>query len=99
MIKTVSEEELKERLSNELSSDEIEDLIYRYIEAVSLEDYPNMDVIAELAQKGHEERLLRASFSLGSEQYEALAAYFREKERPATVLVKKAVEEFISIIT
>lgn len=99
MSKTVSEQELKERLSNKLSSDAIEDLIDRYVEAASLEDCPNMDVITELAQKGQEKELLRVRFSLESEQYDALAAYFGEDGRPATSLVKKAIEEFISIIT
>jgi hypothetical protein len=98
-VKSVSEENLKERLSSKLNSDEIGDLIDRYIEAASLEEYPNMTVIAELAQKSQEEKLLRVSFSLDNEQYAALAAYFREQERPATVLVKKAIEEFISLVT
>lgn len=38
-------------------------------------------------------------FSLENEQYNALAEYFGENERPATLLVKKAMEEFISLIT
>jgi len=99
MSKAVSEQELKERLSNKLSGEEIEDLIDRYVEAASLEDSPDMSVITELAQKSEEEKLLRVRFSLESEQYDALAAYFGEKERPATVLAKKALEEFISVIT
>jgi predicted house-cleaning noncanonical NTP pyrophosphatase (MazG superfamily) len=99
MSKAVSEQELKERLSNKLSSEEIEDLIDRYVEAVSLEDLPDMSVITELAQRSQEERLLRVRFSLESEQYDALAAYFGEKERAATVLAQKALEEFISLIT
>ena len=99
MSRTISEQEIKERLSSEKSSEEIEDLIDRYVEAASLEEFPNMDVITELAQKSQEEKLLRVRFSLESEQYDALATYFGEADRPVTFLVKKAIEEFISIIT
>jgi hypothetical protein len=97
-MKAVSERQLKERLSNRKSSEEIEDLIDRYV-AASLEEYPDMSIITELAQKTQEEQLLRVRFSLENEQYDALAAYFGEDGRPATSLVKKAIEEFISIIT
>lgn len=97
-MKPVSEQELKERLSNKKGSEEIEDLIDRYV-AASLEDLPDMGIITELAQKSREEQLLRVRFSLESEQYDAVAAYLGEDGRPATFLVKKAMEEFISIIT
>ncbi|MGH7453454.1 MAG: hypothetical protein ACRENG_19045 [bacterium] len=92
--KIISEQELKNRLSKKHSSDQIEDLIDRYIEASS-EEIPDLSTIAQLAQKSREDKLLRVSFKLTSEQYDALAAYFSEDERPATYLVKNAIEEFI----
>jgi predicted house-cleaning noncanonical NTP pyrophosphatase (MazG superfamily) len=97
-MKAVSEQELKQRLLNKKSDEEIEDLIDRHV-AASLEELPDMDIITELAQKSQEEKLLRVRFGLESEQYDALAAYFGEKDKSATVLAKKAIEEFISIIT
>jgi hypothetical protein len=99
MSKSVSEQELRKRLSSKLSKKEIEDLIDKHIEAASIEGTPDMDIVERLVQKGQEEKRLRVSFSLESDHYEALAAYFGERERPATFLVKKAVEEFISVIT
>ena len=99
MRRTVSEHDLKERLAGKLTSDEIENLIDRYVEATSQDDSPNMTIIADLAQKGQEEKLLRLRFNLEGDQYDALATYFGEDGRPGTFLVKKALDEFISLIT
>lgn len=99
MRRTVSEQDLKKRLSGKLTDDEIENLIDRYVEATSQGDSPNMAIIAGLAQKGQEEKLLRVRFNLEGDQYDALATYFGEDGRSGTFLVKKALEEFISLIT
>jgi len=98
MTVAVSEQVLRKRLSGKRTEEEIEELIDRYVEAASLEGVPDMEAISELAQKGQEERLLRVSFRLDGEQYDALAAYFGEDQRPGTILVRRAVEELISLI-
>lgn len=99
MKRTVSEQELVTRLSGKLSSDEIERLIDRYVETASRADSPNITIIADLAQKSQEERLLRVRLNLGQDQYDALAAHFGEDGSPGTALVRKALEEFVSLIT
>jgi hypothetical protein len=99
MRRTVSEHDLKKRLAGKLTSDEIEKLIDRYVEATSQDDSPNLTIIADLAQKGQEEKLLRVRFNLEGDQYDVLATYFGGDEQSGTFLVKKALEEFISLIT
>lgn len=76
----------------------IEELIDQYVETTR-ERLPDMSVIAKLAQKSQEDRILRVSFKLTSEQYDALATYFKEAGQSGTGLVEKAIEELISIIT
>lgn len=98
-MKAVSEEVLRTRVSDNLDTETLQDLIDRYVEAASLEECPNMDLIAELVEKRQEDKLLRVSFTLEPEQYDSLAAYFGESERPGSVLVRNALTEFISIIT
>ena len=95
----VSEDDLRDRLLGDLGSEAIQDLVDRYVEADSLEESPDMGLIAQLAQKHQEDRLLRVSFTLDPAQYDSLAGYFEETERPGTVLVMKALDEFISLIT
>jgi len=99
MRRSVSEQDLKKRLASKLTSDEIENLIDRYVEAASQHDSPNMTIIADLAQKGQEEKLLRVRFNLEGDQYDALASYLGEDGQTGTFLVKKALEEFFSLIT
>ena len=99
MRRTVSEQDLKKRLSGKLTSDEIENLIDRYVEATSLEDSLTMTVIADLAKKGQEKKLLQVRFSLEDDHYDALATYLGEDGRSGTFLVKKALEEFLSLIS
>lgn len=92
--KVVSQSELRERLADSLSVDEIEDLIDRFAEA-SLEELPDMAAITDLAHKRREDRLLGVRLKLEREEYDALVDYFGEGELQATLLVKKAIEEFI----
>jgi hypothetical protein len=92
----VTRRELKTRLSKSLSNKKIEKLIDEYIEASS-NVIPNMDVITSIAQKSKATKLLEVRFKLESEQYDFLAGYFREDGQPATYLVKKTIEEFITI--
>jgi hypothetical protein len=94
--KAISEDQLRERLSATMSQDQIDALIDRYDEA-SLEETPNMSVISDLAEKNREDKLLRVSFKLTSEQYTALETYFEEPQRPATLLVQRAIKEFIDL--
>jgi len=99
MRKTVSEEELKKRLSGKLTGEEIENLIDRHVEATSLEDSFNLEIIADLAKKGQEKKLLQVRLNLEEDQYDTLETYFGEDGKSGTFLVKKALEEFLSLIS
>ena len=99
MTKTVHEEELKQRLSDVKTHEEIEDLIDEYGAAMSLEKKPEMTMITELVEKGREERRLRVRLKLEKEQFDTLAAYFEKDENvSATMLVREALEEFYTLI-
>lgn len=90
----VSEQELRERLADRLSDEAIDDLINAHTESF-LQERPKMEIISELAQKNNENMLLRVSFRLEAEQYDALVNYFGDVGQPGTVLAKRAIEEFI----
>lgn len=96
-VKLVSEQEIRQRLAGTLTTDEIDDLIDNYIEVASSE-IPDMETINRLADKSTESRLLRVSFNLELDQYDALSKYYNEKGRPGTTLMKKALEDFLRLI-
>jgi L-arabinose isomerase len=99
LTKTIDEVGVRKRLSGLKSEEEIEDLIDKYGEAMSLEKKPNMNTIVQLVEKGREERRLSVRFKLEKEQFDALAAYFEKDENiSATVLVQEVIDEFFSLI-
>jgi len=90
---TVSELELRKRLATDFTAEQIEELINEYVEA-SINCLPDADAIVALANKKPPQDPLRVAFSITNEEYQALASYFDE-ELPGTILVKRALAEFI----
>jgi len=93
--KTVSEQELRERLADQMSEEDIQRLIDEYVDAAS-QTLPDMETLKNIAvRKPRGSAHLQVRFGLTHEQYEALTGYYEEPEEVSTVLVKKVLEEFM----
>jgi hypothetical protein len=93
----LSEEQLRARLAEKFSGEQIDTFIDQY-DAAGLAENPDLDVISDLAKRGQEDKYLRVNFKLTNGQYDALATYFGETQKPAAFLVQKALEEFIQLV-
>ncbi len=96
----ITEDELRSRLAGKLSPEKIDALIEGYVEASS-KVLPNMELIKALAERrqASEYTFRRVSFTLDEDQYRALASYFGESETSPTILVKKALQEFVQLMS
>ncbi len=104
----VQEEQLRERLLRVGKTDaEIEHLIDQYTEAASSNELLDRDVISELLKKSKKDSILRVTgFKLTREQYDSLLNYFEKSEAgvpnqevSANLLVQKALDEFINMLS
>ena len=93
----LSEQEIREQLSSRFSEEQIDALIDQYT-ATTLKETPDREIIDHLAQKNQEDKLLTVRFKLTIEEYDALTAYFKELQQPGTLLVQRALDEFIQLI-
>lgn len=98
MIHKLSEADVRARVSERLSNEEVDELIEQYVDAASPTQLPDMNIIERLVQQGDGQKLLRVAFTLEDDYYEALATYYGEEGQSANDLVKKAIEEFVRIL-
>src|SRR4051794_20097117 len=105
-LQTVSEEELRHRLSGKLSPEAIAALLNEYAEAEGA-THPDMEEINRLVRPQRRpaqqnflgEQRLTVRFELDSDRLDVLSAYFNNPDLPANALVKRAVDEFIALIS
>lgn len=103
----VTEEQLRERLRLAGKSDqEIEELIDQYADA-SRSDLPDERAISRILQRTEQEGVLRVkTFKLSRQQYDALLGHYEEvgavaegQQADAGLLVQKALEDTVDLIS